>query len=107
MTTTAEILQKARDGMTWNFDISEAPHGKTVQVTRKKRTGTDASVDMTFITTYEHQRDDVILATKCGKVIKAYWIPGEARWAGLANGEQPDAWMEWPAHPAFLTKEGA
>ncbi|MDM9643854.1 hypothetical protein [Rhizobium sp. S163] len=88
--------------MTWNTNIQEAPRGKTVQITRKKRVETKEAVDTTFRTTYEHQKEDVILATKCGKVIKTYWIPGEERWAGLANGEQPDAWMAWPKHPNFI-----
>jgi hypothetical protein len=92
--------------MSWNFDINAAPRGKTVQVTKKKRVETDASVDTTFRTTYEHQRENVILATKCGKVIKTYWIPGESRWAGLANGEQPNAWMAWPTHPFAAASQG-
>lgn len=41
----------------------------------------------------------VILATKCGKVIRAYWLEREGRWAGLASSELPVAWMPWPSHP--------
>jgi hypothetical protein len=52
---------------TWNFDISAAPRDQSI-----------------------------ILETKCGKVIKTNYLPKEDRWAGLAKGEQPVAWQEWP-----------
>ena len=82
----------------WNENISEAPVGKEVTVTRlvpDKNSASGRSVkDL-----QEYQRDDVILASKCGKVIKSYWLPDEKRWAGFNAGEQPVAWMAWPKHP--------
>ncbi len=59
----------------WNHDISSAPRDS-----------------------------DIWLATKCGKVIKSYWIEkfGPGRWAGLGTKEQPIAWQAFvvPAHPS-------
>lgn len=41
----------------------------------------------------------VILATKCGKVIKSQWLVNEGRWLNLAKKEVPVAWQPWPEHP--------
>jgi len=82
----------------WNMNISEAPIGrevtKTVLVADKKSASGKSVRDF-----QEHQKDDVILASKCGKVIKSYWIPAEKRWAGFQPGEHIVAWMAWPEHP--------
>jgi len=61
--------------MTWNRDLSHTP--------------LDAPV---------------ILASKCGKVIKSYWIhPTKrehvGRWAGFKADERVIAWQLWPVHP--------
>ncbi len=51
------------------------------------------------------RNSDIWLATKCGKVIKSYWIDkfGPGRWAGLGTKEQPVAWQAFvvPAHPGI------
>lgn len=75
----------------WNFDMEAAPRGKTVTVTRAIK-GEPRQVE-------EYVRNDVILASKCGKVTKSYWIPDENRWAGFQPGEEVRAWLEWPTHP--------
>ena len=78
--------------MTWNFDVSEAPKGRTVEravTTEKGKVPYEA---------FEH--DHVILASKCGKVMRSYWIPDENRWCMLSKHEAPVAWMHWPEHPA-------
>lgn len=41
----------------------------------------------------------VILATKCGKVIKSSWLSDESRWLNLSAKEKPIAWQPWPDHP--------
>ena len=76
--------------MNWNFNMSEAPRGRTVAVTRA---GEKAAIVETFVP------DKVILATKCGKVIASHFMPKEHRWLMLAAGEQPVAWQPWPSHP--------
>lgn len=75
----------------WNFDISQAPRGRTVNQARTIK-GVDTEVAV-------FERDPIILATKCGKVTTSYYIPKEDRWCMLAKGEQPVAWMAWPEHP--------
>jgi hypothetical protein len=81
--------------MTWNFNIEDAPKSRTVQVQRLVKSKDSASGEVLKIVD-EYVRDDVILESKCGKVIKSYWIPKENRWAGFAQGEAPVAWQEWP-----------
>jgi hypothetical protein len=75
----------------WNTNINGIPCGSQVKRSVQTKDGVKQYDDF--------QRDDVILATRCGKVIKSYWIPDEKRFAGLANGEQPVAWVPWPRHP--------
>jgi hypothetical protein len=84
--------------MTWSFDISEAPRGATVTEHRKTA---KAEFD---VEVFKPAR--VILATKCGKVVKSQWLPVDAnegrkvaRWEMLHVGEEPVAWQPWPEHP--------
>ena len=83
--------------MTWNHDITAAPRGKTVTVTRTVK-GEDRQFE-------ESQVSEVWLATKCGRVIRSYWLGqtkfSPARWAGLATTGQPIAWQDYvvPVHP--------
>lgn len=77
--------------MTWNFNIEEAPRGSTVE-----RTVTTEKGKVPY-ESFEH--DHVILASKCGKVTRSYWIPDESRWAMFSKHEAPVAWMLWPSHP--------
>lgn len=51
------------------------------------------------------------LATKCGKVFISYFIANakdntKGRWAGLATGEQPVAWLPFvtPTHPTMAER---
>lgn len=90
--------------MSWNPDISEAPLGRTVQIQRLVKDKNSASgQSLKFVD--EFVRDDVILASKCGKVIKSYWIPDEHRFAGFSQGEAPTAWMPWPQHPSVSDRQ--
>lgn len=78
--------------MTWNTNISEAPRGKTVSKNITTKDG---------VKPYDaFEQEDVILASKCGKVTRSYWIPKENRWCMFAKGEEPVAWQEWPIHPS-------
>lgn len=77
--------------MIWNHDMSAAPKGQTVQ-----RMVTTTQGDKSY---EAFEPDYVILASKCGKVGKSYWLPMEDRWAGFQPGEEVRAWMPWPTHP--------
>lgn len=88
--------------MIWNRDITQAPKGQIVKRSVVTTKG-DKSYD-------SFEPDYVILASKCGKVGKSYWLPMEDRWAGYQKGEEVTAWMPWPTHPNELetaTKSGA
>lgn len=82
----------------WDFDISRAPKGKTV-VTMRLVTDKDSASGQSLRSVEAFEADDVILASKCGKVIKSYWLPKENRWAGFKAGEEIRAWQAWPSHP--------
>ena len=81
----------------WSHDISAAPRGKMVHSTRT--VGDRVHEISDFVP------DHIWAASKCGKVIKSYWIPpvGKAagRWSGFATGEAPIAWQRFvvPEHP--------
>jgi len=75
--------------MTWNFDITEAPRGKTV--TRKVG---KAQSDAEF-----HEREYIIAASIDGVVTRSYWIPKEERWCMFSKAKPPVAWQPWPEHP--------
>jgi hypothetical protein len=83
--------------MEWRTDIGAAPKGRTVQEMRK--------VGKNMATVDVFQPDHVILASKCGKVIKSHWLPVElphrpvGRWQMFHTGEEPVAWMPWPEYP--------
>ena len=87
----------------WSTDISAAPRGKRVKVSKviKGKTHTKVSIE----------REPVWLATKCGRVVRSEWIrprqDGEtmtkARWMMLGMDERPLAWrpffdLEFPSH---------
>jgi len=76
----------------WNFDISQAPlsHFKEQKRTDKKG---KSSVSKIFI------EKVIITASKCGKVIRSYWLPKEKRWAGYTPEGPPIAWQLYPKHP--------
>lgn len=90
--------------MTWSFDITTAPRGRTV--THERRVGDNIHEIRDFVP------DFVWLASKCGKVVLSYWIPeagkNPGRWSGLATGEQPVAWQPYvvPAHPNAVSDLG-
>lgn len=95
--------------MTWNHDMSTAPLGTEVTVTRQV-TVDGKKQDRQF---REHHIAPVWLATADGKVHRSYWIPAmktsKGRWAGFAEGEQPIAWQDFivPAHPGLVSEEVA
>lgn len=86
--------------MNWNFDMASAPRETPTQRRATLKGGKAITYDATEYT-------PVILATKCGKVIRSYWIEKESRWAGLAKGEQPVSWTAWPSHPGSPSAEAA
>ncbi|RVQ10031.1 hypothetical protein [Sinorhizobium meliloti] len=78
--------------MGWNFDISAAPRGRTITVTETDKDGK-------LRERQEFRHDHVILASKCGKVSRSYWIPDEQRWCMFSKNEEPKAWQHWPEWP--------
>ncbi|WP_320196250.1 hypothetical protein RMR10_004515 [Agrobacterium rosae] len=81
----------------WSHDISAAPLFEDFVNTRMvKNSKTGERRALPFNDT---RRVDLILASKCGKVIKTYWIPDESRFAGFQPGEEIIGWMPWPKHP--------
>jgi hypothetical protein len=90
-------FSKDQNVMGWNFDIASAPRGKTVSKTVNTNDG---------VKTFEvFERQEVILASKCGKVTLSYWIPDQERWCMFKKGEEPIAWTPWPAHPGVRPVE--
>ena len=86
--------------MEWNTNIDEAPRGAEVWETRTDKNGKESKVRV-------FTPDLLILTTKCGQVIGSRWMPEhivgkypprtiQGRWFGLAEGEEPVAWMLWP-----------
>lgn len=94
--------------MTWSFDMSTAPLGKEVTVTRQA-TVDGKKQDRQF---REHHIAPVWLATADGKVHRSYWLPATktsgGRWAGFNEGsKEPIAWQDFvvPAHPGLVSEE--
>lgn len=95
--------------MTWSHDISKAPRGKMIPQEQQRRVS-DGSTK--FVIVEQFVPDFIWAATKCGKVLKSYWLPVESkyrpvgRWSGLAAGEEPVAWQPFvvPAHPALAVE---
>lgn len=93
----------------WNHDMSSAPLGKDVTVTRQV-TIDGKTQDRQF---REHHVAPVWLAAADGKVHRSYWIPemktSKGRWSGFAEGEQPIAWQHFivPEHPGIHSEEVA
>lgn len=74
----------------WNYDITQAPKG---HLESRKAPKGDGYYD-------EYVHDHIIIATKCGKVTRSYWVPKENRWCMMSKNEEPEAWMLWPSHPS-------
>lgn len=77
--------------MTWNFDMSQAPKGKTVLVERAGKNGpTEVPV---------FRSDKVIIATEDGTVTVSRWLPEELRWEMCSKKDTIIAWHPWPEFP--------
>ncbi len=94
----------------WNYDMSSAPLGQEVTVTRKV-TIDGVKHDKDY---REHHIAPLWLAGADGKVYRSYWIPANntsaGRWSGFSVGSQlPIAWMafEVPVHPGVIAHEVA
>lgn len=84
----------------WNFNMDECPKGQLSPYTKRgKGEYPHTEVGVRF------EPAQVILASKCGKVTRSYWVPEEDRWCFFSTGEHPVAWMLWPAHPGIKEAE--
>ena len=68
----------------WSTDINAAPRGHTTTQERKTKDG----VAITTI----HVNDVVWAASKCGSVIRTYWVPSRKAWCSFGDNETPLAW---------------
>lgn len=94
----------------FSHDITTAPRGKTITVTRKVKTA-NGLVDRQF---EEFRREDILAVHKSGNVDRSYWIPPKytasgaildgGRWSGFNLGENPIAWAPWPVYEAAQTE---
>lgn len=75
--------------MTWNFNLTDAPRGRTEIRTRTIK-GKNGEPDRTADYS-EFVPDEIWVATKCGKVFVTHWLDGAGRWNRLATGEDPIA----------------
>ena len=92
--------------MNWSTDISAAPRGRRVKVSKVIKGKTHTTVTI--------EREPVWLATKSGQVILAWWLWPEkagdgmtkARWCMLGTNEQPLAWRPFVEgeFPRIVTK---
>ncbi len=94
--------------MTWNPNISEAPLGKNVTVTRTFNVkGVQEKREFT-----ERVKELVWLAHN-GAVFVSYWVEPTntygGHWCGLSSKETPLAWHPYirPEYPSFLEEVAA
>lgn len=78
----------------WNFNISEAPKGRTDWITTGK-TNKDGSPVLKRV----HVAPRIIAAGDGGVVTLSRWLPVEERWEMFTKDCPPLAWMPWPEHP--------
>lgn len=81
--------------MTWNFNIDDAPRGKYKTVSFVK--------EGKLISREVFQPENVITASKCGRVIVSQWLDEEKRWSMYGVNELPIAWQDYPRHPNEIT----
>ena len=79
------------DANAWRYDFENAPRGEHVTSMVKSKDGERK------VTHFEPT--PVILASRCGKVIKSRWMPEPGRWEFFNKGEPVIAWQPWPTHP--------
>lgn len=89
----------------WSDDPAAAPRGRSVE--RRKLVGADKE-----ITSSEFVPDFLMAISKCGQVVRTYWIPARytqtgklldgGRWSGFATGEDPVLWASWPNGAALI-----
>ena len=75
----------------WNFNMDEAPRGRTVPVTRM--------IGKNVVVSEEHTADLIIAAGNDRVVTPSRWLPKEGRWSMFTKDTPPMAWMPWPKHP--------
>lgn len=79
----------------WNFDISQAPKGKTDYLTTGK-TNKDGSPVLRKV----HVAPRIIAAGNGLITTVSKWLPDEGRWEMFTKDVPPLAWMPWPTHPS-------
>jgi hypothetical protein len=77
--------------MIWNFNMDEAPRGRTNLVTRQ--------IGKNVVVGEEFLPDHIIAAGNDLVVTLSRWLPKEGRWSMFTKDTPPVAWMTWPKHP--------
>lgn len=78
--------------MTWNFNMEEAPKGRTE--TREYVQGAKTVSRSVFVP------DRIIAASADGvTVTPSSWMPDQGRWNMFNKDTPPIAWQPWPEHP--------
>ena len=91
--------------MSWNYDLSAAPgptivHRAIIDKNGHEKKYTESMMTWVLVAVGDAER----------KVMASHYIPAQplknafgkswpARWAGLATGQVPLAWMPYPDHP--------
>ena len=75
----------------WNFDISQAPKGTFMDVSR--------TVGKNVVMSVVHVPEIIIAAGNGGVVTISRWIDKDQRWNMFTKDVPPLAWMPWPIHP--------
>ena len=77
----------------WNFDMAQAPKGRTEMRVRKGRDGSE--------TEFAHfVPDRIIAASVDGRTVTlSWWLPDQGRWNMFNKETPPIAWAVWPDHP--------
>lgn len=78
----------------WNFNMDEAPKGRTKIVTRNIK-GQEIETEV-FVA------EPIFAAAADGETVTvSKWSPKEGRWIMFTKDCPPIAWKPWPKHPGL------
>lgn len=88
------MLEDGGAGGGWNFDIDQAPKGKS-QIVGTGKTDKEGRPVMKEV----HVAPRIIAAGSGDVVTLNKWLPAEERWEMFTKDHPPIAWQPWPDHP--------